>query len=157
MTAKKYGLLELTWWLFTFVLTALVLLPIKSKGIDFPFYLYNTVYVLAAVTLTRYLFFLNLSWIKDRFYFQAGIVFLLIPLVFMMGQGLNEFITYQDNYGPDVLINGLSDQAAGAINAYMKTEYFLFGVWAIAAGVLLPFRILVNVWKRYLKKKRAVI
>lgn len=157
MTTNKYWQLELIWWLFTLVLCVLVILPIWNKGIDFPFYAYNIVYVIAAITLTRYLFFLNLSWLKDRFVAQAGLVFLLIPLLFMMGQGLNEFITYQDNNGPDVLVRGISDETAESMNAYLKSEYFFFGIVGMAAGIILPFRILINVWRRYmlLKKKPA--
>lgn len=154
MSKNKHLQLEIIWWLFTLVLATLVLLPIKSQGINFPFYAYNMVYVIATVTLTRYLFFLNLSWLKDRFVAQAGLIFMLIPLLFMMGQGLNEFITYQDNNGPDVLIKGLTSESANAMNAYIKSEYFFFGTWAMVAGLILPFRILVNVWRRYLVSKR---
>ena len=153
MSNNKHWQLEIIWWLFTLVLAALVLLPIKSKGINFPFYTYNAVFVVAAVTLTRYLFFLNLSWLKDRFVFQAGLIFVLIPLLFIMGQGLNEFITYQDNNGPDVLIRALKSTSAGALNAYIKSEYFFFGTWAMTAGLILPFRIVINVWRRYMLLK----
>ncbi len=141
--------LELLWWVFTFVLTALVLLPIYDRQIVFPFYTYNAVFVIAAVSLTRYLFLLNISWLRRRFVLQAALVFVLIPLLFFMGQGLNEFITYLDNEGPDHFVRHLPASYATAMNTYLRSEYFFFGVWAIVAGLLLPFRVFHHVWKHY--------
>ncbi len=150
---KRQISLELIWWVFTFVLTALVLLPIYDRQINFPFYAYNAVFVIATISLTRYLFLLNISWLRDRFYAQAALIFVLIPLLFYMGQGLNEFITYLDNNGPDYLVKDLPKSYAAAMNAYLRSEYFFFGIWAIMAGAMLPFRIFYNVWKRYKKVK----
>lgn len=151
--SKAHWQAELIWWLFTVVLCALVLLPIYSNGIKFPFYVYNIIYIIAAITLTRYLFFLTFSWLRDRFIAQAAVIFLLIPLIFIMVQGMNEYITYLDNNGPDVLVRHLGLATQDGLNTYLKSEYFFFGVWAVVAGGLLPFRIIVNVWRRYLKQK----
>lgn len=144
---------ELLWWIFTLVLTALVLLPIYDRQIDFPFYMYNAVAVIAAISLTRWLFLLNISWLRGRFILQAALVFILIPLLFFLGQGLNEFITYLDNNGPDYFVRNLPEQYAKAMNTYLRSEYFFFGIWAIVAGVLLPFRIFHHVWKYYKSSK----
>lgn len=139
----------MSWWAFTFVLAALVLLPIYDSVPSFPFFLPNFLYVVVAVTLTRYLFLLEVSWVRDKLLVQAAVAILLIPLVFYMVQALNAFIIYFDEQGPDVLVKGLAREVGSTIDSYMKTEYRFFGVWAIMAAAATPFRLTYNVWVRY--------
>lgn len=150
---SKQWQLEFVWWIFAFILAVLVILPIYFNHIPFtPFYLPNIVYVVVAITLTRIIFFLPISWLRDRFYLQGVLAFLMIPLVFWMVWKMNTYTTYLDNRGPDVLVLHLSEQSANAMNAYMSSEYFFFGIWAVVAAVILPFRVIYNVWSRYIKK-----
>jgi len=121
---------ELLWWAFTLVLAALVLAPVYNYIPDFPFFLPNFVYIVVAITLTRYLFFLKITWLRDHLAWQAGISFLLIPLTFWMVQ----------YFPPDT---------AEVMNIYLNNEYKFFAIWAIAAAVVTPFRFLYNVWMRY--------
>jgi hypothetical protein len=141
--------LEVTWWAFTLVLAALVLAPIYVNLPEFPFFFPNFIYVLAAITLTRYLFFLHISWLRDKLILQGAISIALIPLIFFMGQYFNYFITFFDENGPDILIKNLPDDIGRIMDTYMHAEYRFFGVWAIIAAVITPFRLLINVWKRY--------
>lgn len=147
--ANRQITLEIIWWAFTLVLTALVLLPIYSKAIPFPFYTYNAVFVIVAITVTRYIFTLKINWMRDRFLIQGAFCFVMIPTIFLMGQGLNEYITYLDNNGPDVMIAHLPLESGQAMKAYLNSEYYFFGVWGILAGIILPFRVIYRVWTRY--------
>ncbi len=140
---------EFLWWAFTLVLAGLVLLPIYSQVPAFPYFLPNFIYVVVAITLTRYLFFLQISWLRDHLLVQGALSLLLLPLIFWMAQYLNEFITYFDENGPDVLVKNLPKDVAAVINGYLKTEYRFFGIWAIIAALLTPLRLLYNVWVRY--------
>jgi len=142
-------LYELTWWAFTLVLAGLVLLPIYSQLPDFPFFVPNFVYVVVAITLTRYLFFLNISWLRDHLLVQGGLSILLIILIFWMVQNFNSFIIFFDEEGPDILVKHLEKETGSILNSYLKTEYRFFGVWAVMAAVITPFRLLYNVWTRY--------
>ncbi len=142
-------LFELSWWLFAILLAALVLLPLYSTVPNFPFYYPNAVYVIVAVTLTRYLFLLDVSWLRDRFILQAGIALALVPLMFYMVQEFNAFIIYFDERGPDVLVSHLEPGTAKTINSYMHAEYRFFGVWALVAAAVTPFRLIYNTWVRY--------
>lgn len=143
------GTYELLWWAFTLVLAGLVLTPVYSSIPHFSFFLPNAIYIFVAVTLTRYLFFLRISWLRDHLLWQAGISILLIPLIFWMGQYFNYFITYLDEQNPDVFVKHLDPDTAKVMNAYLNAEYRFFGIWAIIAAALLPFRLLYNVWMRY--------
>lgn len=147
--SSRQLIVEICWWLFTAVLLTLVLLPIRSKVPWFPFFIYNAVYVVVAITMTRYLFTLHVSWLRRRFVLQALLAFLMIFVIFYMGQGMNEYITYLDNNGPDVLSRHLPDEEGTAMRAYLNTEYYFFGVWAIIAAGIYPFRMIFHIWKNY--------
>lgn len=149
----RQSLLEICWWAFTAVLTSLILLLIDSKTKDFPFYLYNGVSIVVAITLTRYIFTLHFSWLKKQFLLQGVLSFLMIFIVFFIGQGLNEYTTYMDNNGPDILVRHLPVAERLTIKSYLDSEYFLFGVWAIVAGVVFPFRMMHNLWQHYRQQR----
>ena len=105
---------ELLWWVFTFVVAALVVAPVYTQVPDFPFYLPNFVYIVVAITVTRYLFFLDISWLRDKLILQAAISLAVIPLIFWMGQWFNYFIIFFDENGPDIRVKHLPDGRGGA-------------------------------------------
>ncbi len=143
------AIFEASWWAFALVLAGMVVLPIYSTVPDFPFYVPNFIYVVTAVTLTRYLFLLHVSWLRDQLLLQAAIAMVLIPLVFYMVQAFNAFVIYFDERGPDILIRSLDPELGRTIDSYMHAEYRFFGVWAIVASIVMPFRLIYNAWARY--------
>ncbi|MEL7160494.1 MAG: hypothetical protein AAFN92_07035 [Bacteroidota bacterium] len=149
MADNSQATYALLWWAFTIVLAALILAPIYTQLPYFPFYLPNFIYVLVAVTLTRYLFFLNISWLRNRLAVQGGLSLLLIPVIFWMVQNFNAFIIFFDENGPDVLVKSLAPETARIMDSYLHAEYRFFGIWAIIAALVTPFRLLYNVWMRY--------
>ncbi|WP_026231682.1 hypothetical protein [Neolewinella persica] len=148
-SSKMPALYELLWWAFTLVLTGLMLLPIYTQLPDFPYLAANAVYIVVAITLTRYLFFLNISWLRDHLLVQGALSILLLPLIFGMVQYFNSFIRFFDDNGPDFLVQNLPKDTAGIINGYLQAEYRFFAVWAIIAALMMPLRLLYNVWMRY--------
>ena len=148
-TTGNQTLFEVLWWAFTFVLAALVIAPIYAKVPHYPFFLSNFIYVVVAITMTRYLFFLDISWLRDKLILQAVISLAVIPLIFWMGQWFNYFVIYFDENGPDVLVKHLDGDWRNIIDEYMHAEYRFFGVWAIIASAVTPFRMLYNAWVRY--------
>ena len=149
MSKSANSLYEITWWSFTLVLAGLVLLPVYTQLPGFEHLMPNFVYIVVAITLTRYLFFLDISWLRDHLLVQGALSILLIPLIFWMIQSLNSFITFFDEQGPDILIRHLEKDFGEIMNGYLKAEYRFFGIWAVIAALIMPFRLLYNVWKRY--------
>ncbi|MCP9236893.1 hypothetical protein [Lewinella sp. JB7] len=143
------AIFELAWWAFTLVLAGLVLLPIYDSLPEFPFFVPNLVYVVVAVTLTRYLFLLRVSWLRDRLILQAALALAVIPLIFYMVQAFNGFIIFFDERGPDVLIRSLDKSMGKTLDSYLHAEYRFFGIWAIVAAAITPFRLTYNAWLRY--------
>ncbi|TXF89365.1 hypothetical protein FUA23_10375 [Neolewinella aurantiaca] len=149
MSKTTPALYEFIWWAFTLVLAGLVLLPVYTQLPEFQHLVPNFVYIVVAVTFTRYLFFLDISWLRDHLLIQGALSILLLPLIFWMVQYLNSFILFFDEKGPDVLIQHLDKDTGTIMNRYLKTEYRFFSIWAIIATAIMPFRLLFNVWKRY--------
>ncbi len=145
---------ELLWWAFSLVLAALIISPIYLYLPDFPYLLPNVIAILAAITFTRYIFLLDISWLNGRHVWMAMLVFAAIPILFYIGQYLNYFTTYLDNYGRDVWVKHLDEGTGESLMSYLKTEYNLFGVWAMIAGVVMPFRFIYQIWKEYRRKSR---
>ena len=152
MSKTTSVLYEFIWWAFTLVLAGLVLLPIYSQLSGFPYFVSNFIFVVVAITLTRYLFFLDISWLRDHLVVQATFSILLLPLVFWMVQSLNGFITFFDEQGPDVLVKHLDKDLGEILNSYLKTEYRFFGIWAVIASLTLPLRVLYNRRKRHARQ-----
>lgn len=142
-------LYELLWWAFTLVLACLVLVPVYTQLPAFPYFTSNFVCIVVAITLTRYLFFLKITWLRDHLLVQGGLSILLLPLVFWMIQYFNAFITYFDEEGPDILTRGMDSELADVMNSYLHAEYRFFAIWAIIAAIVMPLRLLYNVWVRY--------
>jgi len=66
-----------------------------------------------------------------------------------MVQYFNAFIRFFDEEGPDVLTKGMDGELASVMNSYLHAEYRFFAVWAIVAALIMPLRLLYNVWIRY--------
>ncbi|MEL7377791.1 MAG: hypothetical protein AAFN65_12600, partial [Bacteroidota bacterium] len=70
-----------------------------------------------------------------------------------VGQYLNYFTTTLDNEGPDIWVKDMPLDRGKAFMNYLETEYYLFGVWAILAGIVMPFRFIYQIWKDHIKKQ----
>ena len=99
--------LELVFWLFTIVVIVAVLIPIYSNIPNYPFWLTNIVFILAAITITRYLFLLKFTFLAKRQILKVGVIFLSIPLLFYLVQELNLFQTYLDEEGIEGIVGHL--------------------------------------------------
>jgi len=142
--------LELLWWLATFMVTAMVLLPIyNSLGRAFPFYAVNIIFIVVFITLTRYIFLLRHTFLAERPYFKLAIIFLCIPAVFLLVQEINGFQIYLDENGYESLVGSLVRDEQMPMLSYIRNEMLLFGVGAAIAATLFPLRLVLSIWRRY--------
>ncbi|HMQ48282.1 MAG TPA: hypothetical protein PKA00_13040 [Saprospiraceae bacterium] len=148
---RKNVQLELLFWLFTALLVIIVQLPIyNSLGPErYPFYLQNTVFILAAVTVTRYIFLLQHTFLAYRQFLKIAFVFLCIPLIFYLVQEINHFQTYIDEQGWDALVGHLAYENRNGMIDYIRNQMILFGTMAVISSVLFPFRLMASVWLTY--------
>lgn len=148
-SARQAWTLELIWWLSTCFLVALILFPIYTREIAYPFYPYNVTAIVAFLTFTRYIFLLRLTPFARNQWIKAALIFLLIPVLFFIGQGINYFQTYLDDNGPELLVGLLPKAEQESVLNYIRSQMLFFGVGAIVAGAIIPFRMIVSIWRQY--------
>lgn len=139
--------LELIFWVFTAIITAVVLLPILTSVENYPFLFINIVYIVAAVTVTRYLFLLRHTFLARRQHLKVAVFFLFIPFIFYLIQELNHFQVFLDEEGLDAVVGNLPYEQRNNMMDYIRNQMILFGVASIVASVALPFRLLASVWR----------
>jgi hypothetical protein len=145
---KKTLELELYWWLSAGLIGILVIAPILLNTTTFPFSLSNVLYVVAFLTLTRYIFLLRYTWFARKEVIKIVMVFLCIPVAFLAIQELNLFQTFLDENGTEALVgNGLPLKKRESLGKYIHSEILLFGVGTIVSSVILPFRLILSIWR----------
>lgn len=139
--------LEFYFWVFTLVVAVGILLPILSTLPDYRFLLPNIVYIVVAITMTRYLFLLKHTFLAKRQVLKVAISLLCIPLLFYLVQALNGFQTFLDEEGPEAIVGPLAYSSRSGLMTYIRSEMLLFGVASIISAFVLPFRLILSVWR----------
>ena len=147
--ARRAWSLELIWWVCTAILVALILYPIYSREIAYPFYSYNVVAIVAFITFTRYIFLLNMTPFARNQWVKAALIFLIIPVLFFIGQGINYLQTYLDENGPELLVGLLPRAEQESVLSYIRSQMIFFGVGGIVAGAAIPIRMIVSIWRQH--------
>jgi hypothetical protein len=147
--ARRAWSLELIWWISTFVLVLLILYPIYSREIAYPFYRYNVLAIVAFITFTRYIFLLDMTPFARRQWVKAILIFAVIPVIFFIGQGINYLQTYLDENGPELLVGLLPRDEQQSVLEYIRSQMIFFGVGGIVAGVALPVRMIISIWRQH--------
>lgn len=145
---------ELLWWIFTMAAALAVVMPIYFWAPTFPFFRDNVIFVVVFITLTRYIFFLEHSFWARRQVLKVAMIFVSVPLVFMLVQQLNTFQTFLDENGPEAVVGQMSLADTTNMIGYVRGEVLLFSVGSIVAAVIFPFRLIVSVW-RVINEKKA--
>lgn len=140
--------LELIWWAITVAIMAGILWPIRANIPGFPFIRMNALFIIVFITLTRYTFLLPYTFLTHLQWLKVVLVFVSIPAVFLLIQEVNFFQIFLDERGPGALVGASHYEEQQKWITYVRTEYLLFGVGSVIAGVLFPVRLLVSVWRR---------
>ncbi|HQU59067.1 MAG: hypothetical protein KDD02_01440 [Phaeodactylibacter sp.] len=146
-TMGRKAQLELFFWIFTAVITVAVLLPILTAVDHYPFLFVNIVYIVAAITVTRYLFLLPHTFLARQQQLKVVFFFLFLPFLFYLIQELNHFQVYLDEEGLDSVVGKLAYEHRNNMVDYIRSEMILFGVMAIIGSIALPLRLLISVWR----------
>ncbi|MCB0586014.1 MAG: hypothetical protein KDD06_11895 [Phaeodactylibacter sp.] len=144
---NRKALLEILFWAFTALVAAIVLLPIINEVEGYPFFFINVVYIVTAITVTRYLFLLPHTFLAHRQVLKIALVFLCIPFVFYLIQELNHFQVFIDEEGLDALVGNLPYRRRNNMVDYIRSQMILFATGSIISSVAFPFRLIVSVWR----------
>ncbi|MEP6646523.1 MAG: hypothetical protein ABJC12_05505 [Saprospiraceae bacterium] len=144
---RKKLYVELIWWFFTILLAVVVLLPIWINAPGFPFFIQNSILIAAFVTFTRYIFLLPMTLIARQKWIKVFIIGVAAIMFFILTTSLSDFRNFIDEEGLQTLVDPLNVNAQTRMMEYMKSEMIFFGVGAIIAGIVLPFRMLISLWR----------
>lgn len=145
MKQKHY--LELIWWIITLLVIVAVLFPIYSSLPTYLFGWLNIIYIVTFITVSRYIFLLQHTFLAHIEYLKVILIFLCLPAIFLLSQELNLFQTYIDKEGVDALVGDLPFGQRNAMISYIRNEMFFFGIGSIVSCVLFPIRLLLSIWR----------
>jgi hypothetical protein len=146
-TFKKQLILELIWWIVTGLVAAAVILPIISNLTSYPFLISNVVFIAVFITLTRYVFLLQHTFLAKAQVLKVIITLVSVPFIFMLIEGLSNFQNYLDEEGLEKFLPLMKiENQKGMIN-YIKSEMIFFGTGSIIVAILFPFRMTLSVWR----------
>jgi hypothetical protein len=143
-------LLELIWWIFTLGVAALVLYPIYQSFTDFQYLQYNFMFIVVFLTVTRYIFLLKHTFLAHIMVLKVILLLLSIPAVFFLISCLHDFQDFIDREGLYSFTNQMKPMdfdTARRILGYMKSEFFFFAVASVVITAMLPFRMMISVWR----------
>lgn len=138
---------ELVSWVITGLLTTAVLFPILRNVWDFDFLSYNIAAVVTFITLIRYIFLLRFVPFKRFAPVKAIMIFLSIPLFVYLMDGLSEFQNTLDENGTYSMVSHLEINKQIPLSKYIRSEMLFFGVGALISTALLPFRMILSIWR----------
>jgi len=138
---------ELTFIAITIFITGLIMLPIWNYyGEKYTFYFYNISFIFLFLIAVRYLFILRYTPISHSKLPKLILIFACLPLILYYIDGIYEFNTYLDEVGFVGISKGDPNEAM-EMAKYTKTQYLFFGVGAMITLVLMPFRMVVSIWR----------
>lgn len=139
--------LEIIFWILTALVAFGVLYPITSRVQHYPFLTTNIIYIITFITVTRYIFLLQHTFLARRQILKVALVFAFIPFIFYLVQELNYFQTYLDEEGMDTIVGNLPYGRRDDMARYIHSQLLLFAVGSIISSVLFPFRLIISVWR----------
>ncbi len=145
--SKKWSI-ELIWWLATIVLSGLIMLPIIQAKIEFPWMTFNIVYLIAGITLVRYIFTLQhhpLAWSKP---FKILMILIVPILFFPILEGLHSFLEYCDQEGLQNILTHLPVDQQNWFMKYIRIEYVIAGVTCFAGAFALIIKMIRSLWRQ---------
>lgn len=139
--------MELLWWVFTAVVVFAVLFPIMTTVDDYPFLIPNIVFIIVFITFSRYFFLLQHTFLAYRQILKAVVFVLCIPLFSYIVNEITAVRSYLDEVGIDSLVKNLDYKDHLGFASYIKTQMYFFGAASIIVCILLPFRLLISIWR----------
>ncbi|NNE26865.1 MAG: hypothetical protein HKN09_08480 [Saprospiraceae bacterium] len=139
---------EILWWVITVVIVLLVLSPIylNIKN-DYPFYTYNIICIVIAVTFMRYIFMLKHHYIVYAKWIKVIFIFIPIPLLLVLTDAISTFQAFVDEEGIYSIMKGMPNGLQKGLSSYIRSEMLFFWAAAMLSNLLLPVRMIVSLWR----------
>lgn len=138
--------LEGLWILVTVLLVALIMAPIALNLQGYPFWITNIIFIVTFITVARHIFLLQFSFLARKEWVKLVVIFVFIPVVFLLVQELTGFQTFLDEEGMEAIVGNMPLAQQEMMMTYVRSEMVFFGVGSIISCVILPFRLALSIW-----------
>lgn len=142
-------LLEGLWWILTAFVVLAVLYPIYQHMYLWVFRDLNIVFVVALITLSRYIFLLEHTFLAKRQYLKQALFFAMVPLVFYLVWRVNTFLRYVEDNTWEPVTGHLPALERKSVENYLWVEMIFFGVGSAFAGSVFAARLLISIWRTH--------
>jgi hypothetical protein len=144
---KQKIIVELLWWVLTFLVIIIVLFPIWEYVPTFPFVYQNALLIAALITFSRYSFLLPITFLARMKWVKLFLILSSVLFFFILSTALGDFRNFLDEKGLPTLVTHLHVEEQTRMITYIRNEMIFFGVGSIIAGIVLPFRMLISIWR----------
>jgi hypothetical protein len=138
---------EALWLGIIMLLCLIVLIPIKTNQIEFPFLGYNMIYIAVFIVFSRMIFLLRHSFLSHAFVIKLILIFISIPIIVLLMDGLAEFQAFMDEDSLHSLMMHLPLKTQNALARFIRSEFIFFGVGSVLTAIILPIRLIVSIWR----------
>lgn len=139
--------LETVWWLATALVVWAVLRPIHQVMYDWPFEGWNTIFIVTLITLARYVFLLEHTFLARRQVLKIVLMLAMFPFTFLLINGLNQFLGYIGDHTWAPLTGHLPVAERSAAEDYIWGEMLFFAVGSIISAPVFAVRMMISVWR----------
>lgn len=129
------------------MVAAAVLYPVYKAMYVWPFRNWNIIFVVALLTLGRYIFLLKHTFLAKRQVLKIALLLLMFPLTFSFIDGLHGFMNYIEEHSWDTLTGHLPPGQKEAIEQYIWNEMLFFGFGSIIAAPVFAGRMMLSIWR----------
>ena len=140
-------LLEAIWWVATAILAFALIYPIRHTLPAWPFQNWNIAFIIILVTLTRYVFLLQYTFLAKKQVLKIALMLLMFPLTFMLISGLHGFMNFIEERSWDPLTGMLPADEKRSMENYIWGVMLFFGAGSVVAAPVLAGRLFLSVWR----------
>lgn len=141
-------LLEILSFIGSVIVAGLLILPILESNMEFPWLVYNIVFLIAAITLVRYIFYFDRHPLARSKVFKTLLIFAIPILFFPIIEGIHSFIEFNDREGLASLLDHLSYNKQNSYARYIRIEYLLAGVTCFIGAFALIIKMIRSLWRQ---------
>ncbi|MCB0528070.1 MAG: hypothetical protein KDC61_01930 [Saprospiraceae bacterium] len=142
-------LLELLWWTVTVIVVVASQYPIHKAMHVWPYEVWNIVFIVVLITLARYTFLLKHTFLARQQVIKTVLILLMFPLIFILIDGLNDFLTFIEEKTWDPLTGHLPAADKKSIEQYIWAEMLFFGAGSIISVPVFAARLLLSIWRTH--------
>lgn len=149
--SKNKWIFNFLWLILILILSIVILWPIYSNNIEFKFYFDNVLFIILSLIYVRYIFLMRYTFIENTIIPK----FIVLPMGIISAiysyYAMNEFIGFYQDNGMYFSLEKFILSKQEFLGHYIFRQFIFFGVLTLITSIILPFRIVVSIWRVYNK------